>query len=1183
MICRINTGAKPSGAVYYNEDKVANGEARFLGGVNSIAFKAENISMQQKMAVLERYTSTNPRISKPTFHASLAFHPSEELSDQQLTEIGKEYMDRLGYGNQPYLVYRHEDTHHPHIHIVSVSVDYEGKRISDSHQHRRSNTIRQALEKEYGLVQAEKQGKAVLMDGLLPEQVLAYREPEAKKAIGNVVQTAMKDYRFSGIETFSAFLHQHRVQLNQLSGVGADGKPYRGITFQLSDGESDKRGQPIGPAIKASRFAFAPTMDRLEQQFKRGGQQSQAGQQATRKRIDRALTNYDSVSQNDFKAELRSEGVQVLEAGNRFVYVDHKSRNVYDEDELGEAFRRERWQKAFVEQSKLRKPPIAEPAPVLTTVDLPGVVPATNPSGVSKKPTAESNKKPIVQSKKEVPLAKVQPNVKVPVNSTNPVPERPISPSIKPVDIPVELTAEEEKVLARAISQAYQKLRTEGVPQNASVAFRPFYFESQLIAQFPHQHLTDTLVTQGVLVHNARNAVTNFETYKQSQLPDIRAKEQRYFEQTTEVFVKLAQQMPISAASRQSFLRSIELDLVGFNIRHRQNDALYYPLTFTQQNELHSKQGTDVPFVGKADKSTRSLYLAIAQEVPVPASVSYYQIKGYQLHKSVDAQTFDRVAHSLNSNYLTQVSRHLESERPLLLQLASRGIVVEKGADGSFRAGHTLSGVETFVKLDKTLSDRLTQAYLPPVAEQRQAQQTVNVRSLVRLSQAIDLRDEERILRVSQDTDKRLAGSLGTAGRDLTVHQRLQANLETLYRQKPPVLTNQTIKTPAKTTPVPSTDGLGTGKQVEYSAYGRAAIAMLLKTTLNPVERSLLASQLGLQWQIGSGGRVQVMERSAQPGFSTPRPGTVYALNEQEKALFKLPKPGEPVAERKSSKEVYIPNEEDRLVMIHQLAGRPIEALKLNDNQVARVQIQGILLLTESGQQAGLQHWYNGARGQQIIQQPDQSHPDTSVRRYLTDLYQRGFIVQRSIAEQKDQTIPTYRYSMGAINTPLTTHAALPDWLSRRMEQLDSSTKRAVRVEPTILIEGGWCDPQSSQYERMQRLARVLDSKQPTGVTAAVKLIHQKYPALREVTDTSVLLDALASQSTARLQQAKPLTAAATGRYGLEAELDRASRERAAQAQQAFGHLGRVSLIKAGDETKHVVGQVNSNRTPKPR
>ena len=277
MIARINTGAKPGGAVLYNEDKVAHGQARFLGFVNGEVFDEAVLRVRDKINVLNAYAGMNPRISKPTFHTSLAFHPSEVLSDEKLSEISQQYMERLGYGRQPYLVYRHEDTHHPHIHIVSVSVDADGRKVSQDFQQRRSNAIRQALEKEHGLVEAEKQGKAVLMDGLLPEQILSYKEPEAKKAIGNVVQTAMKDYRFSGIDTFSAFLHQHRVQLNQLRGVGADGKPYRGITFQLSDGDTDKRGQPIGPAIKASRFAFAPTMDRLEQQFKRNQRASQAG------------------------------------------------------------------------------------------------------------------------------------------------------------------------------------------------------------------------------------------------------------------------------------------------------------------------------------------------------------------------------------------------------------------------------------------------------------------------------------------------------------------------------------------------------------------------------------------------------------------------------------------------------------------------------------------------------------------------------------------------------------------------------------------------------------------------------------------------------------------------------------------------------------------------------------------
>jgi hypothetical protein len=257
MIARINTGAKPAGAVYYNEYKVSHGEARYLGGFNAIQYERNELSVENKIDVLDLYAAGNPRIGKPTFHVSLAFHPDEQLSDERISEIGQQYMERLGYSHQPYLMYRHEDTHHPHIHIVSVSVDGEGNRISDSHQQRRSNAIRQALEKEYGLVEAEKQGKQVLMSRLLPEQVLNYKEPEAKKAIGNVVRTALTDYNFSNVLTFSEFLHQHRVQMNHLGGVAADGKPYQGITFQLHNGPNDQRGEAIGPAIKASRFAFA--------------------------------------------------------------------------------------------------------------------------------------------------------------------------------------------------------------------------------------------------------------------------------------------------------------------------------------------------------------------------------------------------------------------------------------------------------------------------------------------------------------------------------------------------------------------------------------------------------------------------------------------------------------------------------------------------------------------------------------------------------------------------------------------------------------------------------------------------------------------------------------------------------------------------------------------------------------
>lgn len=97
-------------------------------------------------------------------HISITFDHAEILDDEQLKMIGEEYMQKMGYGYQPMLIYRHEDTHYPYIHIVSISVDVNGKRISDSNSRFRSNAIRKGMEIKYQLVKAEKQDKKQVLN-----------------------------------------------------------------------------------------------------------------------------------------------------------------------------------------------------------------------------------------------------------------------------------------------------------------------------------------------------------------------------------------------------------------------------------------------------------------------------------------------------------------------------------------------------------------------------------------------------------------------------------------------------------------------------------------------------------------------------------------------------------------------------------------------------------------------------------------------------------------------------------------------------------------------------------------------------------------------------------------------------------------------------------------------------------
>ncbi len=73
------------------------------------------------------------------------------LTDTELQDIAREYLEKLGFGNQPYLVFKHEDIDRHHLHIVTVSVDENGKRINRDFLYRRSDRIRRELEQKYGL------------------------------------------------------------------------------------------------------------------------------------------------------------------------------------------------------------------------------------------------------------------------------------------------------------------------------------------------------------------------------------------------------------------------------------------------------------------------------------------------------------------------------------------------------------------------------------------------------------------------------------------------------------------------------------------------------------------------------------------------------------------------------------------------------------------------------------------------------------------------------------------------------------------------------------------------------------------------------------------------------------------------------------------------------------------------
>ena len=129
MVAKITIGSSLFGAIKYNADKVNIGKGQLLD-TNKIYNNCDGkVNVAQVLADFEKRMPRQMRTEKPVIHISLNPHPDDKLTDGELTQMAHEYMQRMGYGDQPYIIVKHEDIDRHHLHIVSVRVDEQGKRV----------------------------------------------------------------------------------------------------------------------------------------------------------------------------------------------------------------------------------------------------------------------------------------------------------------------------------------------------------------------------------------------------------------------------------------------------------------------------------------------------------------------------------------------------------------------------------------------------------------------------------------------------------------------------------------------------------------------------------------------------------------------------------------------------------------------------------------------------------------------------------------------------------------------------------------------------------------------------------------------------------------------------------------------------------------------------------------------
>src|SRR5690349_16952027 len=128
MVAKITTPSSINKALNYNEKKVQKGVAICLHAANFLK-DVNQMNFYEKLARFKSLILLNTRAKTNSLQISLNFHPSESLKRESLQQIATTYMDKIGFGSQPYLVYEHGDAGHPHIHIVTTSICEDGKRI----------------------------------------------------------------------------------------------------------------------------------------------------------------------------------------------------------------------------------------------------------------------------------------------------------------------------------------------------------------------------------------------------------------------------------------------------------------------------------------------------------------------------------------------------------------------------------------------------------------------------------------------------------------------------------------------------------------------------------------------------------------------------------------------------------------------------------------------------------------------------------------------------------------------------------------------------------------------------------------------------------------------------------------------------------------------------------------------
>lgn len=334
MVAKITKGSTLVGVLMYNKLKIDEGEGRVIFAHNMLRQSADELGLSVCIRSFEPYlAAASHQMKYPIFHASINPHPDDRLSVPQMGEIAERFMHDMGYGDQPYIVYQHNDIDRSHIHIVSVRVRTDGTKIDSFMEGRRSMTVMREIEKEYGLRPAVKGQEVAPFEKL---QKVDYPRGKVKQQVASVVRNLIDRYDFCSTRELNTLLRLYNVSVEELKG-DYEGKPYEGLLY----GALDDKGERVGTPFKASRIgrdvgvaALKTKCAQAKEKLRKDAERLEPSRQAIRAAMQSANTT------GEFAEQVRKAGITAVfycnDSGRIYgvTFIDHHNKMVLNGSRL---------------------------------------------------------------------------------------------------------------------------------------------------------------------------------------------------------------------------------------------------------------------------------------------------------------------------------------------------------------------------------------------------------------------------------------------------------------------------------------------------------------------------------------------------------------------------------------------------------------------------------------------------------------------------------------------------------------------------------------------------------------------------------------------------------------------------------------------------------------------------------